>query len=61
MLSCSIIVRNPETHEPVVSSATTLADNAINAIVDVLWAGWGHECCTKKHAYHLSFPAYVSP
>jgi len=37
-----------------------LFGKAINAMVDVLWTGWGNECCTKKNAYHVSFPTQIS-
>lgn len=55
------IVRHPETQEPVISGATTLAGTAINAMVDVLWSGWANECCMKKNAYHVSFPRNIKP
>ena len=55
------MIRNPETHESleagpgVRQQATT-----IKAMIDVLWAGWKHECCSKKNAYHLVFPENIS-
>jgi len=50
---------DPATQEPVLSGAT-LAGKAINAMVDVLWSGWENDCCSKKQAYHLIFPANIT-
>lgn len=32
------------------------ARGGLKAVIDNLWAGWKHECCTQKNAYHVVFP-----
>mmetsp|Transcript_20316 Transcript_20316/g.44210 ORF Transcript_20316/g.44210 Transcript_20316/m.44210 type:complete len:301 (-) Transcript_20316:176-1078(-) len=53
------IIRDPTTQEPVQSSAT-LDGKPINSMVDTLWSGWTNECCSKKTAYHLTFPPNIT-
>mmetsp|Transcript_22877 Transcript_22877/g.48668 ORF Transcript_22877/g.48668 Transcript_22877/m.48668 type:complete len:298 (+) Transcript_22877:113-1006(+) len=53
------IVRDPETLEPVLSGATE-AGKAVNAMIDLLWAGLKNECCSQKNAYHVAFPANMT-
>lgn len=52
-------IRDPKTLEPVPSSAME-SGKLLPSMVDVLWAGWKHECCTQKNAYHLTFPTGIS-
>jgi len=55
------LIRHPETNEPIVSGATGLAGKAINAMIEILWTGWGNECCSSKNVYHVTFPTNISP
>lgn len=48
-------LRDPNTFDQLAT-----AFDRIKAQVDVLWAGWKHECCTKKNAYHIVFPMDIT-
>lgn len=43
-------IRDPHTHEPIEDAQ----------IVD-LWAGFKHECCTRKNVYGIKFPSNATP
>ena len=57
------IIRTPQSLEPVepgpnVNSNSTTS--TVKAMIDILWAGWKHECCTQKNAYHVVFPRDIT-
>jgi len=54
------LLRDPATQEPVESEATGFGGKVLTAMIDVLWTGWGNECCSKKTAYHVTFPQHLS-
>lgn len=54
------IIRDPATHEalPLANQETVQYSNTDKkARMDVLWSGLANECCAKRSAYHLAFPA----
>ena len=50
------IIRDPDTKQPILTRG-----NESIAQIDNLWAGWKHECCTQKDAYHVAFPHDATP
>ena len=53
------VLRDPSTLEPI-SSGATLEGKPVRSMVDVLWTGWANACCSKKNAYHVTFPTEMT-